>query len=207
VNGLRALKGRTYVDIEADAKQTRETLRLDEGAVPGAMLFERLDDLVAVTTKGDIPVIASPKEGIPAEGLTHFRPDREENGQIELMLREDVYQALRRDEPRARFTLMHELGHVVLHANDLVQHGELPHFGAGFRRANKSGTHKPWQDTEWQANAFAGAFLMPARELRALERAGMLTTLTLVRRFGVSAEAANYRIKIYSDRRSELMCA
>jgi Zn-dependent peptidase ImmA (M78 family) len=38
---------------------------------------------------------------------------------------------------------------------------------AAFHRGHTD--HKPFLDTEWQANAFASALLMPARGLAALE--------------------------------------
>ncbi len=171
---------------------------------PGVRLFESLDDHVARTKAGDIPIEWAVKKDIPAEGLTTFRPDVDDQGAIELILREDVYQALRRDEPRARFTMTHELAHVMLHAEDLVHHGGLPHFGASFRRAGRA-PHPQYLDTEWQANAWAAAFLMPAKELREFEVSQVLTLMRVQRKFGVSSEAAELRLKVYQARRDELI--
>jgi Zn-dependent peptidase ImmA (M78 family) len=136
--------------------------------------------------------------------LTHFRPDVGERGAIEVVLREDTYQSLRRDEARARFTFMHELAHARLHAEDLVRRGRLPHFHASFRRAGGRPSHRTFQDTEWQANVWASAFLMPARELLHLEMSSQLRTPILQKIFGVSAEAAAYRLATFLSRKGEL---
>ncbi len=68
----------------------------------------------------------------------------------ELVIREDVYEALNDpDDPmhgRARFTLAHELGHLVLHE---------------VRRCiDKTAMikHKVFEDSEWQADYFASEF-------------------------------------------------
>ena len=65
--------------------------------------------------------------------------------------------------------------------------------------------HRPFRDTEWQANAFASALLMPAQGLIALEREhGALTVVEIADRFGVSHEAAGYRLDLFAKRRGEL---
>lgn len=50
---------------------------------------------------------------------------------------------------RHRFTLCHELGHYILHGADRVS----------FPRLDRS--IQPYEDTEWQANTFAGELLVP----------------------------------------------
>ena len=77
-----------------------------------------------------------------------------------------------------RFTLAHEFGHMVLH-NSEVQ---------GFPRAiSRESNHKPFRDSEWQADAFAAELMMPA------ERARGLSAEEIARRFGVSLQAARIR--------------
>ena len=107
--------------------------------------------------------------------------------------------------PRAGYFVAHELGHVVLHPDQLVRLAEMPtNQQTSFHRGRAD--HKPYEDTEWQANAFASALLMPAAGLQGLEdRSGWLTTSLIAARFGVSVEAAGYRLELYQDRRDELL--
>lgn len=91
--------------------------------------------------------------------------------------------------PRFRFTLAHELGHLVLHRKLFFDPAELDipqnqipddrtHLLSGRR---KNMTPRDW--LEWQANAFASAILMPRRTLKAavLE----LQTRLAIRRPGI----------------------
>ena len=66
--------------------------------------------------------------------------------------------------------------------------------------------HKPYEDTEWQANAFASSLLMPARGLAALEeRYGQLSAVMISDKFKVSYETAGYRLTLFNQRRGELL--
>jgi hypothetical protein len=94
------------------------------------------------------------------------------------MIREDVYDGALRDEPRQRFTVAHEAGHAMMHIGTL---NRVP--------AN-TGKVPTYRDPEWQANRFAGALLMPRHLVRQCQ-----TIEEIMRRFGVSREAAAARIK------------
>ncbi|KJV35841.1 hypothetical protein VI08_06665 [Luteibacter yeojuensis] len=95
----------------------------------------------------------------------------------EIWLREDVYDGLRTDRGRDRFTAAHELGHLVLHGCPLARSrrpsGELPLF----------------RDSEWQADNFAGEFLMPVEVVRKFP-----DPWTLAAECVVSEQAASVRI-------------
>ncbi|WP_158510301.1 ImmA/IrrE family metallo-endopeptidase [Pseudomonas syringae] len=83
-----------------------------------------------------------------------------------IYLRSDVYNRASEDVPTDRFTVAHELGHHFLHKNVPVV----------FHQANRPRTLKPEQDSEWQANIFGAALLMPVRRLnkcRSLEEAAV----------------------------------
>ena len=67
-------------------------------------------------------------------------------------IREDIYQRARRGEGRDRLTLAHELAHLLLHA------------GQRFARRASVDT-KPFMQSEWQANCFAGELLMSYRHV------------------------------------------
>ena len=60
-------------------------------------------------------------------------------------------------------------------------------------------------DTEWQANGFAAAMLVPATGLVQLEQAGRLDVRTVAGIYLVSLQAAELRLKVFADRRRELL--
>lgn len=69
-----------------------------------------------------------------------------------MKLREDIYDKAVAGDGFARMTIAHEVGH-------LLEHDDTPL--AMTRRAANSQT-PAYLSSEWQANAFAGALLMPA---------------------------------------------
>lgn len=71
-------------------------------------------------------------------------------GSVELILREDVYERACMGIGRDRFTAAHEYAHYLLHRS------------VGFARTREE-HHKIFQDSEWQADTFAGSLLMSAR--------------------------------------------
>jgi Zn-dependent peptidase ImmA (M78 family) len=95
---------------------------------------------------------------------------------------------------RQRFTIAHEIGHLILHRGQPVF---VDRFVLVNWRAGGSGRE------EREANAFAAELLMPRTLIeteidRALSRRGSITPNQLVaelsRRFQVSAEAMSYRL-------------
>lgn len=92
---------------------------------------------------------------------------------------------------RARFTVAHELCHISEHAQFLTESTSLKpdHTGIRLNRASL----KPFEDPEAQANAFATRFLMPTAQVKLLLQQGA-TVYDIARIFGVSFQAANYRI-------------
>ena len=137
-----------------------------------------------------------------AEALTRFYPEREE---IEIVLSESTYNALECDHPRARFSLCHEIGHAVLHPAELIR---ISRFSmqelALFRQHQKP--PPVYRDAEWQAEALAGALLMPADGLEYLRnRNGSLSASIVQNHFKVSLAAATSRLRVFGQRRSELI--
>lgn len=96
-----------------------------------------------------------------------------------LELRSDVYDALIADDHRARFTAMHEVGHLVLHA------------GIPLRRTASVSNHKIFEDSEWQSDRFAAEYLMPVKVILSIERPSAARISELC---GVSLRAAMVRI-------------
>lgn len=106
-----------------------------------------------------------------AHGLTY-----PEHGVI--CLRTDVYYGFLAGNGRDRFTVAHELGHLVLHN------------GVGLARKMVEPTSlKAYENSEWQANTFAGALLIP-------EEAGIRLSdpADLAAACGVSFRAAEVRL-------------
>jgi len=110
----------------------------------------------------------------PDEGRTY--PDT-----MQLQLREDVYDALIAEDPRARFTAMHEVGHLFLHR------------GVPLRRTLAASDHKPFEDSEWQGDAFAAEFLMPIEPIMQMR---YKTAVCASEVFGVSLRAALIRMDV-----------
>lgn len=95
-----------------------------------------------------------------------------------IVIREDVYDDLHRDDPFARYTVVHEFCHIYL------EHAVTLHRGA------QLGQHNWWEDSEWQANNMAAEILMPVDVVRRLEGKPLLIQATC----GVSSRAATFRI-------------
>jgi len=116
-------------------------------------------------------VICTESEMGKNEGLTY-----PEKGIMKI--REDVYIGACEGNGRDRFTIAHELGHFLLHQNNSIS----------FAR-NNHGKIAPYEDPEWQADAFAGELLIPARLV-----SGM-SYQDISRECGVSYKAAMYQLK------------
>lgn len=102
----------------------------------------------------------------------------------EILIRSDVFEAACRGDGFGRFTMCHELGHLLLHDGVVLQrsYGESPIYTS----------------SEWQADMFAGALLMPVSmvDLEASPEA-------LMKAFGVSRSAAQVRLKQLNQRKTK----
>jgi hypothetical protein len=204
LSGVRSDTKHSYRSLEHVAENVRQQLRypVNQG-INALRLFEDLHQ-ISITLGGGrvVPLGYGVIRLEDSEGYTRYDPGKQK---IEVLASERTYKMLENHHPRAGYFVGHELGHVVLHTDQLVRLAEMPsNQQAAFHRGHTD--HKPYTDTEWQSNAFASAFLMPAVGLNQLEeRFGHLTTTLLVSQFGVSVEAARYRIKLYQNRRNELL--
>lgn len=167
----------------------------------GVRLFERIDAWNFNTRGGFVPCTYAVKD-LPfgTEGRTRF--DREQNTFV-LELDAHTYADLENEVGRARHTVFHELGHLILHADQLLRISAIPHQQAELARTNR---HAHYEDTEWQADSFAAAFAMPARGLAMVEALhGYLAPALVADAFSVSREAATNRIAVFTQRRTELL--
>lgn len=110
------------------------------------------------------------------EGLTH--PD----GDF-IILREDVYRDAWLGDGRARFTVAHELGHLIMHTR-------IP-----MARATPKRKVAPFRLSEAQANQFAAELLMPRTFMRPDD-----TISSVTRRHRVSQHAAQLRLRFMMGR-------
>lgn len=96
-----------------------------------------------------------------------------------ILIRTDVYEGACKDNGRDRFTIMHEIAHLLLHRN-------IP---ASYARTTSEG-HPCYMDAEWQADTLAAEILMPVDIVLDCSCAQELSY-----RCGVSLQAAEIRMK------------
>lgn len=203
--GIKAASGQSRAKLERAATSVRNVVMPGAGPsapAEGVWLFENLDEYSVSVRGRKIPIVPQVKPlPIGVEAMTRYSPSRHE---IRVTFSEYGYDGLEKGTPHFRFTLAHEVGHAVLHAVDLVRLTTIPHAHQALTR--RTHAHKIYEDTEWQANGFAGALLMPARGLAELESEwGALRPELVADRFGVSVPAAKVRLSIFADKRHELL--
>lgn len=95
-----------------------------------------------------------------------------------IWIREDVYERAGNNEARDRFTMCHELGHLVMHKNIALS------------RIDPKFPPKTYCNSEWQADKFASYLLMPSNLLM---NYGDIQEAMAV--FGTSYSAVKARLK------------
>lgn len=205
-SGVRADRGYSYQNLEHFAAHVRECLKFSPAAAINTLrLFEGLDDITVQDGTGRaIPLRGNVIELEDSEGFTKYDSDRRI---IEILASAETYDWLERAYPRGGYFVAHELGHCLLHTDQLVRLAQMPAVQqAAFHRGGQVVEHAIYRDTEWQANAFASALLMPASGLLELEqKCSGLCPSDIVKHFGVSTEAASYRLKLYNKRKRQLV--
>ena len=203
--GVCADRGYSYRKLEKIAAYVRGRLGYSPTeAINALWLFDGLDIEVRDGTGRDIPIHGSVIEFKGSEGYAKYDGDR---SVIEILASPETYDWLEQGHPRGGFFVAHELGHCLLHTDQLVRLAQMPKAQqAALHRGGQEVGHEAYQDTEWQANAFAGALLMPAPGLLILEQEhGELSPDIVAEHFHVSAEAAGYRLELYNDRKEQLL--
>lgn len=164
---------RTRGQIEAIAAAVRAELGVSpDGRIAMQPILEfALDSLV----EGAYYALESDREMNGAEGRT-------EGEDPVITLSASTYMRLNRGEARARMTVAHEIGHLLLHCGQRVFHFAENLDDVRF-------------DPEWQADQFAAALMMPAEGF-----AKMRTVTQAMRTFGVSRSAAIRRASVVGIR-------
>lgn len=167
MNNSMLVKARSRVDIETLARDVRGLFGINGD--DRASMLPLLEHVLPEVMDGyEFRVVEDGAIGT-AEAITDFMKPI-------ITFTNSVYQRLRVANGRARFTAAHELGHLLMHTGR----------GVGYARGNV----KPYQCPEWQADAFAGAFMMPSNGFRGLSSVDEAAAL-----FGVSRSAAQTRAK------------
>jgi len=176
-------------------------------AVPSVWLFEGLERRSVRLQDGRVVKLSVDVKDLPPgqEGFSKYHAGKD---RMVVALSSATYGQLELNDGRARFTLAHEIGHVVLHCNELERLGTLPHAAGAMARAARRG-HAVFRDCEWQANAFASAFLMPARGIKQMMAEGSLRYLNLGQalssNYVVSDMAARIRADVYRKDEAKLV--
>lgn len=172
---LRAFKARTLAECDAVAV----AIRRDAGFTD----LEAVDlrDLASRMTVDGERVRLGRSSMMTSRDLWAASGHDERYG-FRVLLCGDAWNELETGEARTRFSLAHELGHVVLHCDELRSRLWLP-----FEEHSTSRVRRPELDIERQANWFAGALLVPR------SAALRLSAEALADRYGVSVAAAGYR--------------
>lgn len=204
LSGVKADYPVSHQKLEKHALGAREALGFDiSEAINPLRLFEDLHNVRLTGSSGNIPLGYGVEElGGHAEGYARYDAARH---RIEVIASVETYGWLEQGHPRATFFVAHELAHCVLHTDQLVRLARMPEKQqAAFHRGRTE--HRVFEDTEWQANAFASALLMPAKGIALLEeRHGKLSAAMIELAFRVSSECAHYRFENFVQRRSQLL--
>lgn len=159
---------------KATVEQFAETVAENVGFMPG----DSIEDLVERT--GGKLVVGSSGNGDAESGsiVAHAVDDF------------TIYVSRHTSLKRDRFTIAHELGHLLMHLDPIKQSDP----NAGMRATRwVDETDKSQKRAEWEANWFAAAFLMPKDNFTADYKA--LGLASVAAKYGVSTTAAEIRAK------------
>lgn len=154
----------------------RSGLQLSEPYLPIMQMYEMLD---FICDDASFEVLY-----MHQMGSDHGRTKPDEN---KIYIREDVYEGANNGSPRDRFTMCHELGHLVLHK------------GVSLSRIDPTSPPPIYKNSEWQADMFASCLMMPKYLLR-----NYSDVSSVMQVFGVSKQAANarrrdFKMDLYDD--------
>lgn len=178
--GIFTAKPLSYKDIFDEAMALRRTLEIpDNMAFPVLRFIEHVIPLIfpefnfKIVKNHELP--DSYASTNPLHGV--------------LSVREEVYVGATRDSPRDRFTIAHELGHLILHGPESIV----------FHRKENMESIKAYENPEWQANVFAAALLMPP------DNVINMTVEEIRQTYKVSKTAAEFHLKNVKKQYGEKM--
>lgn len=158
--------------IKTKAADLRQRLGLEGQYAPN--LVEVLQKLASFNPRIRMVLVPDPK-------LPLVEARAEPNTRT-IYLRQSVFDDLKRADPRARWTVAHEIGHVI-----------LKHKGVNFRATGKSFVVAVEKHQEREAQIFAAEFLAPTNLI-----ARYRSTDEITQRFHVTPEVAKIRLETLS---------
>jgi Zn-dependent peptidase ImmA (M78 family) len=96
-----------------------------------------------------------------------------------IRIREDVYLRAIDGEGRDRLTIAHEIGHLFMHEDDSI----------ALCRLSPNEKLKPYEDPEWQADAFGGELLASSYLIKGMD------AYAVSQKCGVTIKAAKVQLK------------
>ena len=158
-------------DLREIAAVIRRAFQLDDRASFPVLHF--LEWTMPELREGfDWEIVESLSDGDEARAYPDGAPSYPDGPLIQML--PQVYEEAGKNKGRARLTILHECGHVLLHSHVAVHHRGLV------------GAELPcWENSEWQASQFAAELLMPVASLNTRE-----SLESYMDRMGVSREAA-----------------
>jgi hypothetical protein len=195
LTGIRADSKESYQSVEQYAEALRKMLELGPlDRFDAKSFFDCVVPSMTVECRAGSFALREAVEDCQQEGLTRWVPD---SRVVEIVLSSKTYELLQEDHVRARSTVAHECGHACIHTDQIIRLGGMsPTTQMALHR--ERGSHEACQDTEWQANAFGSALLMPAVGIEKLVmRFGRSCQQAIAETFWVSLECAGYRIGTY----------
>ena len=133
--GVRADRGRSYRTLEKAAAHVRDRLHCPPTeAIDTLRLFDGLSITVHTKAGRDIPIQGSVIELNDSEGFSKYDKER---GVIEILASAETYEWLEAGYPRGGYFVAHELGHCLLHTDQLVRLAQMP-------KAEQGGAPSGW---------------------------------------------------------------
>jgi hypothetical protein len=188
--------------IEGEAEDTLAVYFPEHLSSPGALDVERLADFIMPKYFGYALEIV-PRSKSP---LSPYEEAKMDPDQKKILISEMQYEALLRNDHRARFTMCHECGHVIMHSRQMEEL-TVDQILTGIHLMRSKQVPK-YRDSEWQADYFAGAILMPRATMvlfvESLQRAGLKKDdiiMQIMKRYCVSFTAAGIRYSILIEKK------
>jgi len=164
--GLR-VSGKSVKIIKDYANKARKVLGCESKE------YINMSNLMEILIHNDILIILEDIDERVRKKYAYTHPDK-----AKIYVRESVYNSACDCNPRARFTIAHEIGHLLMHKEQEV-----------FARSTCN-NHKIYEDAEWQADVFAASFLINQNFVNE-----NMTAEDIAEKFGVSLTAAQSWMK------------
>ncbi|MBO4618891.1 MAG: ImmA/IrrE family metallo-endopeptidase [Victivallales bacterium] len=170
-SGIR-VTGRSRVELRDVASLIRKTLRLEKCAKFPVIRF--LEYMQRTFEGFDFEIVE--KVELPKGIYAYYNPIQDC-----VVIDERFYALANQGNGFALWTILHECAHRILHRKQM----------AAFARQDRT-PHKPYEDSEWQANTLVAELMMPPEMLH-----DGMTAEEIVEKFGVSPKAAEVRLETY----------